>query len=251
MRKGQISKIVRWTQRKRAPEKFGIGEQTNFWSVHTSSCQSSTKAHFVVQELFGTELKGVWVRDQELSSGTIELSEVGDHTWIAYHHYKYHRYKIVSWHDFLFHCLTLKARRDFLWDKINASLALRKMKFRADRIEVLADLVDSYLEKHREDAIQFGNIEFSYIDSFTAAYGKYVWSHKDMNYELKRYELIIGSLISAGDLHGTTTNFQVAPKALETLSRSEEEDQRHKDFDSSNKKLIILTAVLALAAVFR
>lgn len=80
-------------------------------------------------------------------------------------------------------------------------------------------------------------------------YGSSVHSHPDFEKEDRKFELLLASLVSSGDVIKTNQKYKIDPKALTTIETFERDERRHADSVRTNNYIAVLTAIIALATI--
>ena len=75
--------------------------------------------------------------------------------------------------------------------------------------------------------------------------------HPDRDRQLAYARLLLDSLADSGDLRRIDHGYEVAPRALSTLARHEEEDRRHRDSVRQQWVLAVLTFGLIVVGVIQ
>jgi hypothetical protein len=141
-------------------------------------------------------------------------------------------------HLFLFYQYTV------LREAIAQFLFNRKGLVRHQRMQVLKTLVDQYLNSPTRG---FRTEPFAYLNSI---YGHRWIFHPQKDHLLRYYTLIFDSLESSNDLtKHAALSYEVSPSALVTLSSYEEDERKHQDSVSQQRKLVYLTIALVLVGV--
>ncbi|WP_155988210.1 MULTISPECIES: hypothetical protein [unclassified Thioalkalivibrio] len=130
-----------------------------------------------------------------------------------------------------------------LWDRVRQTLFNRKQLLRKDRIDVLKDAI----EKTIDDPAYTASAMSLMTDLYTSRWV----GHPAKNMVRSHYNLVLDSLADSGDLKKDGPAYKVQPKAMETVSKYEEEDRRHRDNRIQNWTLVVLTFVLAVVGVLQ
>lgn len=124
------------------------------------------------------------------------------------------------------------------WNAIQQSIFNRRRLVRRERISVLQELV--------ERTIQDPRFKISHIGLVGGIY-THRWVHHPTQASIVAYyKLALDSLVESGDLNSDGMSYTVSSKALETLSRYEEQDRKHRDNVKQKRALNWLTLVLVL-----
>lgn len=141
--------------------------------------------------------------------------------------------------------LTFKHVRAYLSEKRKQAKFKKSFKFRADRMQVLTEIVEFYRSKWRDDsASPQSQFRFSSIDMFSRICSEQVWGHPNVQLYLGEFTLVLDSLVASGDLKKRELEYWLDGKALRTLSKYAEEERRHQDSENHNRAIRGLTWVL-------
>lgn len=175
----------------------------------------------------------------ELSSLSLEIT----------HHFRKIRIKYSGAFDFLRGELTLHAWRWTIKETILQKVFNLHLRFRSDRIDVLNELISMYLSEAEENELSlvFGEGKSPW-DIFSRIYGQRAFGQPSLTREMARFQLILDSLNSSGDLECNNSRYKVAAKALSTIAEFEEQERRHRDQVTHNKRILWLTVALVVAA---
>jgi len=138
----------------------------------------------------------------------------------------------------------LHDREALIFDRAKQSVFNRRNLDRAERMHALRVLVDKRINR-RDSTI-------SYVSLMSELYSMRAFLHPGQK-ELQNYcELLLNSLIASGDLERVEGgSCKVHPKALVTLSKWEEDNDRHKDVTAQQRWIKIFTLFLTIAAVIQ
>ncbi len=87
------------------------------------------------------------------------------------------------------------------------------------------------------------------IDLMTKLYSMKWVSHPSADEQTNKLELYLDSLLDSGDLKKINDEYVVTGKAISTIEKYEEDDRRHTVAVKLQKKMILLTMILALVAI--
>jgi hypothetical protein len=188
---------------------------------------------------------------------TINLSEALKHTVRVSHYYGLYDLHYINLYDLLFNHITrydeLKVNLHRLWDVITQSRFNKKELVTKDTIELLNFLVSNQLKEgvERPNSWNTSNEGIDVFSLMTELYSLRWVSHPHSNYQMKKLELYLDSLVKAGDLRENNRKFYVTGKALRTLEGYEENERRHKDAVGTQRKIFWLTIIIAFTALIQ
>jgi len=166
-----------------------------------------------------------------------------------------HDYKSIwvqyrSLSSYLRGIITLRAWRLFGKYRLEVLLSIRSIKFAVDRFDLLSLIIDHHLAGQSGNIGDIQRVYDRYL-TYINIYGKHAHKHKGHNREWAKFNLLVDSLIAENALieAGTGSQFQIGPRALSLISDYATSNRRHRDAIFQNWSLIILTFVIAGAAV--
>jgi hypothetical protein len=157
---------------------------------------------------------------------------------------KYHN----SFH-YLWSMVSYEAWRKELQNRFRQFYYNRSLKVRSDRTEILQIIVDEHLRRRsREGAAVLGEIRIDRLEVAQLLYGDGIWGHPQHGEITARLDLIIDSLVEAGDLGADQSRLIVKGRAIASIASRVEEDRRHRDQVGYNTSIKWLTVGLLIAA---
>lgn len=222
---------------------FSRLQERDYTTVHFS--QNDDRTGFLVTATFPDHMEGLRFNgrgvDPSLESITysdasnrkIQITDYYKETEASYRSpYGYIFSRIIRWRYFL-----LSVSRFSLW------LGRRKSIVRNDRITALERLVDHHVETNGNPVDPIDYVMRNHGDSF--------WLNRDSERNLSYYRLLFEGLAATGDLEriDNSTRFRVLGQSTATISEYAHQERRHQQQRVLNIALIILTLVLAVAAI--
>ena len=126
----------------------------------------------------------------------------------------------------------------------------RKSLVRLKRMEVLKELHAHRVRERVESRLSaFPHEEgLSAMDLLERRYGYRIFSHAGFDPNERELDLLLRSLVCSGDVLNQQSRFSATDKALVTLDRFEQDEERHRDQSRIGWGVVGLTTVIALAA---
>lgn len=249
MRKWFLNRAIRKCLKKRAPSQFTYAESNDYY---VPSVEQPDNALILIDELRAKKAIGrVWFDDRfrdpiTLSEQDLDQCELKVHRFYGYANQKYETLR-----EFYLAELTLRVQREWLRDKINQVIYNKTTRFRRDRIEVLKRLVEIHSERAlANNALLYEPQKLSVVSLFSEVYGSRIYGHPARENESARFRLILESLVASGELiKNSKHEFTLTGKALQSIGEYEQVERRHQDNIVQSRRLLLLTVVLALAAL--
>jgi hypothetical protein len=149
--------------------------------------------------------------------------------------------------DFLLSICSLRPVRRKLRERIRQSIYNVSARFRHTRIDLLRRMIEADISHDNA----YGRKTFDSIFFFGDVYGLLAFGHPDQQKELRKFELLLDSLVSSGDLEKSEGRYRLTGQALETISKYEAEERRHADNKLHNWLIFVLTAVIAGSTAYQ
>ena len=131
-----------------------------------------------------------------------------------------------------------------VWKRTRLYFYKQRELVRKDRIKVLELVLERTIKDHNHCA--------SWYQIMREIYGPLWVHHSDSDALGQYYKLILKSLDETADLNGIEQDvYQLAPKALATLSNYEEDERRHRDHVKLQIILIIITGTLVVVGLLQ
>jgi len=125
-----------------------------------------------------------------------------------------------------------------------------RFRFSRERMWILSKIVDWQRDRMGDGIQNTGEINsFSHIDLYTYLYGLNAWRLDEREKYLAELKFILQSFTDSGEIIEINHNFQLRGKALETLSKYEENARRHADSKKQSNRIFWLTLVIAIAGL--
>ncbi len=218
------------------------GQAVNCFNVYL---YTSEKPYMVITDIFETELHGkLWSIEGFGEIETIKLTSLKDFEIRITHHYGLYDTKYIGlWDYFLtgytkinqFKCAIHRWSEDTKQYFYN-----RKQLATFDRIEILRAIVQMKMTGHGE--------HFMAMDILTNLYSMRWVLHPDSDIHETRIQLFVDSFLESGELASAGgAYYTVTGKAINTLSKYEEQERRHHENKSLQNRMLFLT--FALVAV--
>lgn len=145
-----------------------------------------------------------------------------------------------------------KVKVHIFWDIISQSRFNKRELVTKNSLDLLNFLVINQLNENISRPSSWGDSSAEGIDTFllmTKLYSFRWISHPHSSQQMRKLELYLESLTESGDLKKENKRYFVTGKALKTLEGYEENERRHKDALGIQRKIVLLTLILAIAAV--
>jgi len=157
-------------------------------------------------------------------------------------------YSYTGWKDYRLSASLYSIQRKYFSLRFQRFFGSRFIRFSEDRFEILRKIVETEIKTG--DAI--GNIlseGYDTWDLYRRIYGQHVFEHPKTKAHLRRFELLVESLIHENALQRQSSKVAIGPNAMTLLSEYGLAKRRHRDSVWQNWILIVLTFVLIFATV--
>lgn len=241
---------IRRSLKKKAPRRMPYASKNDYYVCHVKSADGR---EILVESIDDKKLSGKLWRNQEFSDEIeVDLSDFLDWSLDVTRFYGYVRVDYVGAGSFWIGESLFKPQRIWILEAITQRIYNAQFRFRDDRIEVLRKLAAIEIESAQQgNAFLHEPSSKSIIQIATSFFGQRYFAYPRRNEVDARFRLLIESLAASGDLEKTNKHeFRFQPQALATLAAYEQDERRHMDSVRLNRWLVILTAVLALTALF-
>jgi hypothetical protein len=243
---------VKWAIRialKKPPPKgpFSLsGEAARKNDYYGAYLEHKTGSMFAVREMKPEGVSGVGVsKKRGGTEASIPFRYFDQYSFRFRHWYKDYDYFFLPAHSFILRHYTKYA---FFNRHINETCQYfyNKRSFaREDRTTVLKIILENTIKDHK--------YETSATGIMSAMYGLRWSLHPKADDLSSYYRYVLSSLVISGDLvqGKNTIAYRLAPKAIATLDKEEQETTRHNENTRIQRSMVLLTIVLAVAAILQ
>lgn len=176
---------------------------------------------------------------------TFPVEKVLDQNLRITHYYGLAEIIYSSIYDFLFHRVTgweyLKIHSYWSSRKLGQFAFNHKRLLTKKRMEVLRLLIEDHLDRRHKG--------ISSMELMTKLYSIKWVLHPRSNYQHQKVQLYLDSLVETGEVRKADSKYVVTGKAISTLERFEEEENRHRQSACLQAFIVILTALIAVFAL--
>ena len=233
---------------KQCPSNLGWDAETAKRDCYYTFVLINSLRNFVVLGMDDNCVYGKsYCRDRFSAEASIPLRWINPRDFRIDHHYLYWTMQYMGFSSYVLRGFTridvLRANIVNRWRAIDQFFFNRRRLVTKQRHELLRHLVAKYADSE--------NSGFDLIDIMTDLYSLKWLQHPKGNTIEKQVELYLESLVASEELYKAGTEYVVTGKAITTLEQYEIEEGRHKDNIRNQRRLIILTIVLALSALIQ
>lgn len=161
---------------------------------------------------------------------------------ITSYFHEWERQDAEPW-KFLLNYYTVKPRIEIYLGRFSQALFNRRKLVRGDRILVLRLFLHETLRNDKFEVGPSGVLQ--------KMYGFRWMHHPDSVRTMQYYRLVLDSLVASEDLKQSDSRYKLAPKALWSLAKFEEENRKHRDSMRSQWILASLTFGLILVGLIQ
>jgi hypothetical protein len=202
--------------------------------------------HFIATGYENQILVGLkWDGNRYGDDHRIELSEIDIYSLRITHYYGldrviYNSIYSIGWHYLTKHAyIKIKLRRKI--ESGNQYFFNKRKLVTKRRMELLQFMIDDQLSRSHDG--------INSIKLMTKLYSIYWVSHPSGDEQERVLEFYLSSLVDSGDLKKVGMEYVVQGKAVSTIEKYEEEERRHTEQVKTQRKIALLTLILALAAI--
>lgn len=172
------------------------------------------------------------------------------------HYYGLYQLDYNSVYDLAFNFISkydvVKVHIKIFWDIISQSRFNKKILVTKTTRELLQFLVEKQLNddvKNSENGFNYSRKAIDEFSLMTELYSMRWISHPQSSQQRKKVELYLESLVQSKNLEKKNHDYFVTGKALQTLEEYEENERRHQDAVKTQKGILWLTFVIAIATM--
>jgi len=229
----------------RIPRSGKRGEAVNCYVV---AMDRNDGPYFVATTFDGKKLSGLkWDGQSYSEDMDLSLSELSHGQLSITHYYGLSEVTFSSIYDFAWHYVTrivyLKIR---LYRHIDSSYQYffnKKRLVTKRRMDLLSFMVEDQLVR-THDGIDL-------LSLMSKIYSMRMFLHPSWEAQKEKVRLYLESLVQSGELRKVNDEYVVEGKAIETLERHEEMEQRHTEAVKLQRKMFWLTFVAVIFAVIQ
>ncbi len=244
--------VLKMGLKRKAPEQFSYSSKTNFFVSFLKNI--STDQEIMLDEIDKISFRGM------ASNGVIfdlpvsfPIEKLDSWCLKTTRFYGYNKIEYAGLRDFLLSELTFFPQRLYFKDWAYQKIYNYRTRFRQDRTDVLRKLIEIHLsEAKKNNGILFIGSFKSIVGLFAEFHGNRVYGHPNLEEVSARFWLVLESLVATGELEQNSMHeFKLSGLAVASISNFELEERRHNDSVKQNRYLLLLTVVMAIAAVFQ
>ncbi|MBE0553937.1 MAG: hypothetical protein IH625_09625 [Rhodobacteraceae bacterium] len=248
-RKAKLFSIRKALKRK-TPDQFHFSSEADYFA--TILRKRDTGEEVLVQSFSDSTISGLaWTGERFEDSVEVPLSEIDDWSVRFRRYYGFMTINYENLRDFFYAECTLYPQRQHVRGWLSQTTYNYRTRFRHDRIEVLRKLVDLHLtEAEKNTGLLFTGSKKDIVELLSSFYGNRIYGHPNHEAESARFRLILESLAETGEVKKHNMHeFELNAGAVATISNYELEERRHKDSVRQNRLLLVVTIVMAVAAI--
>jgi len=218
------------------------GQAVNCFNVYL---YKSDKPYMVITDLSVTKIEGkLWSTDGFGELESVDISNLNNYEIRVTHHYGIYDTKYTGLTDYFLTGYTrinqIKCTFRRWFDESKQYFYNRKQLATFDRIEILRAIIEMKMTGHGD--------RFMAMDILTHLYSMRWVLHPDSDNQETRIQLFVDSFIESGELSSDGgAYYSVTGKAINTLSKYEEQERRHHENRTLQNRMLFLT--FALVAV--
>ena len=227
----------------RIPRSGRRGEAVNCYVV---AMDKNYEPYFIAAAFCGNKLSGLkWDGESYSEDMDVSLSELAHGQLSITHYYGLSEVTFFSIYNFAWHHVTRVAYlRIRLYRYIDASSQYffnKKRLVTKKRMDLLRFMLEDQLIR-THDGVDL-------LSLMSKIYSMRMFLHPSWEVQSKKVRLYLESLALSGELRKVNDEYVVEGKAIETLERHEESEQRHTEAVKLQRKIFWLTFVAVILAV--
>ncbi|MBW7471700.1 hypothetical protein [Marinobacter sp. F4218] len=238
-----LPRLIARSCESRIPRSGKRGEAVNCYVV---AMDRNYEPYFLATAFDGNKLSGLkWDGRSYSEDLDLSLSELLHGQLSITHYYGLSEVTFSSIYDFAWHYFTriiyLKIR---LYRHIDASFQYffnKKRLVTKRRMDLLAFMVEDQLVRTHKG--------IDLLSLMSKIYSMRMFLHPSREVQREKVRLYLESLVQSGELRKVNTEYVVEGKAIETLEKHEETEQRHTEAVKLQRKMFWLTFVAVTFAV--
>lgn len=176
---------------------------------------------------------------------SMSLSEFINYDLNITHYYGLSNISYENIYDLAWHFITrwnyIKIRFQNCVENTQQRLFNRQKLVTKTRMELLQFMMEDQLDREHK-GISIMNLMYK-------LYSTRLSLHPYADYEQEKLKLHLESLVATGELDKTNENYVVTGKAISTIEKYIEEEDRHSEAVKLQKRMCWLTVILAIAAI--
>jgi len=221
----------------RIPMSLPRCEENDFYSVYVEIPDQNMKLICKSESKNGME-GFLWINDTDGAEACVLRSILDNHKWTLKIEHYFKGWVLEYNSAFIFCLQNLLQKHRFLYnkDKLAQTIFNNKRLVRSERIKVLEYVLEQTTNdpNYRTDPLYLG----------MELYSKRWLLHPDKETMINHNKLIFESLVESGDLIKNDHRYKLSPKALNTISEYERDEQKHFDSQNSARKTRNLTKAI-------
>lgn len=245
----RISWVLKRVRRAPAPEMIGTDPKRNYYSTYFYTLGNAGE-RYMFKSLRGKSVYCLaWDGNRFSRETEVELSDINPETIQIFHWYKRIDLRTFGTRSFIINELTFRP----FWLNLKETLAQgqynRTFRLRQERQEVLHELLERSISFSKQaNRIDPFSAKKSALEWFFDIHGERAAQLPKYNEHSLKFKALLQSLVVSHDLKEEDHRISVTPQSLVSLADFELEERRHQDQLSTNRRIALLTAVLALIA---
>ena len=245
----KISWVLKKINRALAPEIITYDPKRNCYTAYFHILDKATD-RCMFRGMDGENVKCLeWDGSRFSKEINVAVSDVDPETIHIFHWYKRIDLRTYGLRPFIFNELIFRAfwqniKEIFLQNKYN-----RNFRLRQERQDILRELSEKSISFSKQyNRINPFSANRSALEWFFEIHGERAAQHPKYNENSLRFKALLQSLVASNDLKVEDHKISVAPQSFVSLANFELEERRHQDQLSTNRRIVLPTAVLVLIA---
>lgn len=247
-----IRQAIKVALRKPHPIRFAYGEDNDFVYFVIYPEKNNKKVRLVADELQGNNVCVLALPHGDVPEAirTVTISDVASLDYRIERYYRGSTFEYSSCLEFLIHTIIKYPTIRQGIQKLHQWRFNRYAPNISGNKQVLQSLVDLRLSSARSDDLGAGRTgATSVFQLMEHIYGSRIYGHPQYHALAERLKMTLEAFTASGEVERSHDSFRASGRAVDTLAKMEEAELRHNENIMVNRRIAILTFVMALAAV--
>ena len=238
-----LPKILKVKTDHRIPRSGIEGKKVNCFGLHFDNEDSP---YFLAEGITDCRIDGLkWSKSSYSEKGSLSIYELHNHKFKLTHFYGLYDVKFSSIHNYAFHYIT-----KFIYIKLNIIRFIestsqfffnKKRLVTVKRMDLLQVMLNDQMDREHKG--------ISIINLMTLLYTHKWLFHPERDSQRDLLKIYLDSLVESGELRVTNLQYEVTGKAISTLEKFEESEQRHVSSVKIQRRMFWLTIILVLIGI--
>lgn len=212
-------------------------------NCYTVELLENGEPYLLIEEVNGQGFRGKKWDGQKYEENHLETFEdVRGKTVSITHYYGFYEIRSDGLWDFIFDRITRWSYLRIWLNKMGQSIFNQTQTLTFKRTKVLRHIVDTKISADQE--------AFSSWGLMSGLYSERWFNHPKGEGAHKWLKLFLDSLVNTGELSKDGIQYKIQGKAIAFLIQQEQEEQRHRDSQALQRRMVYLTFSIVIVTAF-